>query len=252
MESVATEPLIHGGGTPESVWRAWETLTSLPPLAVERWVLDRRRLVVVAPHPDDEVLSCGALMQAHAQAGGEICVVGVTDGEASHADSSRWAPGELAQTRRQESGEGLVRLGLRAEIERLEVPDGRVGLHFGELEDHLCRLLRATDVVATTWRLDGHPDHETTALATAAACTIVGCELIEAPVWMWHWASPGDARVPWHRMRRVHVPARAIERKQRAIAAHASQLEARERGLEPVLGTAILDRVARDAEYFIV
>lgn len=253
MGSVAAEPLIHGVGTPESVWRSWRLLESLPVLPTERWLQDGLRLVVVAPHPDDEVLACGALMQAYALAGGSIAVVGVTDGEASHATSSGWAAHDLARKRREESDEGMVRLGLlHAEVERLGIPDGEVADHFGQLESALCGLLRPTDVVVTTWRLDGHPDHEATGLATAAACVVTGCELVEAPVWMWHWAHPNDDRVPWSRMRRVDIPIRAVSRKRRAIAAHTTQLEVRQAGLAPVLGAAILDRVSRSAEYFLV
>ena len=54
--------------------------------------LDGERVVVVAPHPDDEVLAAGGLMRWMACRGREVLVVGVTDGEASHARSARVTP----------------------------------------------------------------------------------------------------------------------------------------------------------------
>ena len=41
---------------------------------------------------------------------------------------------------------------------------------------------------------------------------------------MWHWAVPGDQRVPWDRAARIDLPDWALDRKRRAIACHASQI----------------------------
>src|SRR5215813_11785029 len=41
------------------------------------------KVLVVAPHPDDEVLGCGGVMARHAAAGDEVHVIVVTRG---HAD----------------------------------------------------------------------------------------------------------------------------------------------------------------------
>jgi LmbE family N-acetylglucosaminyl deacetylase len=51
----------------------------MPPVPFE--VPDNTRLLVVAPHPDDEVLGAGGLMQRVHQDGGDIRVVYLTDGE---------------------------------------------------------------------------------------------------------------------------------------------------------------------------
>ena len=41
-------------------------------------------IVVVSPHPDDELLAVGATLAAASDAGTEITIVAVTDGELSH------------------------------------------------------------------------------------------------------------------------------------------------------------------------
>lgn len=48
-----------------------------------------------------------------------------------------------------------------------------------------------------------HPDDEAAGRAAAAACKATGAPLVEYPIWMWHWATPDDPAVPWHRARRV-------------------------------------------------
>ena len=39
------------------------------------------RLLVIAPHPDDETLGCGLLLQQVLAAGGEVRIILMTDGD---------------------------------------------------------------------------------------------------------------------------------------------------------------------------
>ena len=48
--------------------------------------------------------------------------------------------------------------------------------------------------------------------------------LLEYPVWMWHWAEPGDDAVPWDR-HTVPLTDAAIERKSAAAQCFRSQFE---------------------------
>lgn len=250
---MTAERVIRGPGTSEPVWRQWLSEAHLQRTAVEELLGPSTRLVVVAPHPDDEVLACGALLATHAARGGTCAVVAVTDGEASHGASDPGSAQRLAATRRAESEAGLRRLGLRqACIHRLHMTDSRVGEQADRLLMRLHALLDARDVVATTWRFDGHPDHDATGLAAARACRAIGCRLLEAPVWMWHWAGPDDVRVPWHRLRRMSVAPQASACKQAALARHLSQLGRRGAGQGPVLDPTMVERAARSSEYFFV
>jgi LmbE family N-acetylglucosaminyl deacetylase len=212
-----------------------------------------KRLVVVAPHPDDEVLACGALLARHAAVGGDILIVAASDGEASHRGVPGSNPERLAAMRRDESAEGLHRLGARdVKVHRLGLPDGGLSAHVDDLAHCLTGLLRPFDVVISTWRLDGHPDHEASGRAAARACDASRCRLLEAPVWMWHWATPGDSRVPWHRLVGLAVPARTVALKQDALAAHATQLRPRGAVQGPVLCATMLARASWSTEYFMV
>jgi LmbE family N-acetylglucosaminyl deacetylase len=243
--------LIQGEGTSEALWGPWLRACNVPVRPLSTWLRPLARLVVVAPHPDDEVLLCGGLLHVHAARGGACTVVVVSDGEASHAGEPGWDAAALGRTRRYESSRGLQLLAPRASVERLGLPDGALQTHASELDDALQRILAPQDVVATTWRHDGHPDHEAVGEAAVRACTAADCTLLEAPVWMWHWAHPDDAAVPWHHMACLALPPDTLARKHDALQEHRTQLQPRAGTAGPVLGDAILARVRRPVEYFI-
>ena len=84
-------------------------------------------VVVIAPHPDDEVLGVGGLLALLARKGTAIHIIAVTDGEASHPSSPTVSQRDLAARRVAESEKALALLGLQAaSVERLGLPDGDV------------------------------------------------------------------------------------------------------------------------------
>ena len=253
MAAVAEQPLIHGEGRGEHSWRPWLAHADVRQLQLRDCLAPTARLVVVAPHPDDEVLACGGLLSMHAESGGAVLLVAVTDGEASHRGSTVWTRSELASRRCSERVQGLERLGLpAAQIERLALPDGHLAEHMAALRSRLLALLQPDDVLVSTWPHDGHPDHEAAGRAARLACRAVGCVFMAAPVWMWHWAAPADPRVPWTRLRALPLSAAVVARKLSALAAHRSQLAAADGSTEPVLGRAIRSRAGWPCEYYFV
>lgn len=251
-------PRIEAVGTRESAWSGW--LAGITRRELGDWLPARSRLVVLAPHPDDEILACAGLLALHSTRGGESLIIAASDGEASHAGCTHspatpWALPEgfsgLAQNRREESAEGLRRLALQScAAMRLGLPDGGLRERQGDLQTELERVLHPGDTLLTTWRQDAHPDHEACGLAAAHTAARLGCRLLEAPVWMWHWSHPHDARVPWHRLEALELPLDVVQRKTRALAAHTSQLTSRDARTGPVLGEEMVRRAQRGAEYF--
>lgn len=236
------EPLL---GTDEAEWERWLAPASWPVLAPSS--LLGQRIVVVAAHPDDEVLGVGGLVALLAAAGARLCFVWATDGEASHPGSTAPAVRGLAAVRRAESAAALERLGAgEATRVRLELPDGCLA----EREDDLVRRLRSVtspeDLLLAPWSGDAHPDHE----ACGRAARAVGSTVVEYPVWAWHWARPDDDRVPWGRAGRVDLPVAVRARKAAAVGCFASQLRpigARPED-RPVLPPRVLAHFARDYE----
>jgi LmbE family N-acetylglucosaminyl deacetylase len=232
---------LEGGGTPTRAWLAARQTAALPPLDLTRCA----GLVVVAPHPDDETLGLGATVAHLAAAGVEVQVVSASDGGAAQLGASLAHRTRLEATRRGEQLRATEILGVRPPA-LLGLPDGQLADHEDRLTDLLAAILE--DVVpgtwcAATWRGDGHPDHETIGRAAAAACERTGVTLLEYPIWMWHWASPGDQAVPWDRAYSVPVPDRATRRKLLAAQCFQSQFEPGADGSAPVLPEFVLRRL---------
>ncbi|MEJ8813113.1 PIG-L family deacetylase [Variovorax ureilyticus] len=243
------DPVIRSGGTSEEAWNGWPGLTRLPRVDAETLVPDGARVIVVAPHPDDEVLMVGGLLAQLARKGIPVRVIAVTDGTASHRGSSTWTPRLLRQVRPRESRAALRCLGIVESPLRLKLEDGALSNQRGRLAERLCGLIDFRDVVFTTWHRDGHPDHEATARACASAARRRGARLVEVPVWAWNWAEPGDPRLPWRSACRLPLDSDATRRKCFAMQAYESQiLPDASTGAQPVLDAVMLQRAARPFE----
>ena len=252
------DALMHvdnaGDGTPESVWQAWGGFDALPELRPDALVPLLGRAVFVAPHPDDEVLGMGGLMVKLARLQRKLALVAVTDGDASHRDSPVWTPARLREERPVETREALQRLrAFNVEVTRLRHTDGKVSQSESLLREQLMQMLDPADVVITTWRFDGHPDHESAGRAAAAACLSTGATLVEVPIWTWHWATPEDTHLPWGRARRLTLDASTLGRKRHATQSFASQLtDDPSTGQPAVLGAEVLAHLLRPFEIFFV
>jgi LmbE family N-acetylglucosaminyl deacetylase len=232
---------IEAPGTREERWRAWAGLAQLAAADITSW----SSALIVAAHPDDEVLGAGGTMSALATAGTRLRLVAVTDGEASHPGITD--PSSLARYRVAESAEALRVLGAQqAEVIRLRLPDTGLAAREDEITARLRDLMAGFEVCLAPWSRDVHADHE----AVGRAARRASDRTLSYPVWMWHWAVPGDPRVPWHRALRVNLPAAVAARKRAAIACFTSQLECRGGALGPVLSPGTVAHFTRDLEVF--
>jgi len=191
----------------------------------------RTRVVVAAPHPDDEVLGCAGVMCWLAEQGHSVEIVAVTEGEASHADSALITPHELVGRRRREQRRALAVLGLDdVPVRRLGLPDAAVARHERALAALLAAELTPDSTVLVPWRHDGHPDHEAVARAGRHAAAITGATCVEVPIW---------ARVRGRRCPPQHVLELGAfrARKVAAVDEFASQLVAL--GPDPVDGPVV-------------
>lgn len=253
-----------GGGTAEHTWQRSVSLQRVAPVDIAQLVPPGARAVILAPHPDDEMLACGGLMTLLAQLGREILLVAVTDGEHSQGTLHEsgaivptqpyWSTHRLSQVRPTETARALSMLGLEnMPVMRARLPDGAVAQHRGQLEALLQTALRDSDVVFASWRQDGHPDHEAVGEVAADLACSIGCRLVEVPVWAWNWASPDDLRFDWHRARKLMLDNEVLELKQRALACYHSQMEPDPaNGALPVVPPAVLAYFRRPYEVFFV
>lgn len=177
--------------------------------------LRAERLLVLAPHPDDEVIGCGGLVALHVREGRQVRVVVVTDGSEA---------GEAA-AREEESRRGLEVLGNLA-AEFLHFRDR----HLAEESDALQERLRAIladfkpDLIAVPSPVEIHPDH--------AALSRAFCELIQNDASL--FATLAVCRVAFYEVSYPIRPNTLLDitsvaaTKYAAIAAHASQVALRD------------------------
>jgi LmbE family N-acetylglucosaminyl deacetylase len=170
---------------------------------------DARRIVVLAPHPDDESLGCGGLLLLASRRGADISVVFATDGDDMLIADS---PGDLGPRRREQATEACRILGARPIF--LGFEDGRLADAVGDLAAALRRILAEIrpDLVVLPWFGDASGDHR--ALNDAFATTPLDPDL---RVWGCEIWSP----LPANRL--VDITG-VVDDKVRAIAAHTADV----------------------------
>jgi LmbE family N-acetylglucosaminyl deacetylase len=232
---------IDRPGTAECTWQAWPELGQLPVADPLAWP----SVAVIAAHPDDEVLGVGGTMALLAAAGTRLRLIAVTDGEASHPGAD---PPVLGRVRTEETAAALGALGAdRAEMIRLRFPDTGLAAREDELAAVLREQCAGFGVCLAPWDGDAHADHE----AAGRAARRAGLPVLSYPIWMWHWAVPADARVPWRMARQIPLPAAVTARKRSAIGAFRSQLTDRGGGAGPVLPAGTVAHFTRPQEVLL-
>lgn len=207
-----------------------------------------RSCLVVAPHPDDETIGCGATIARKRAAGTQVDVVIVADGRYAQSQSRQVTPRQLAAIRRDEVIAACGALGVEPDhVTQLGHEDTRVDavedMVADQLRSHLDRC--QPDEVLIVSGLDHHPDHRAVHRAALRALTQSGGRPVvwEYPVWSWidgPWLDQRD-RSPWGRAAHLVTQPMAVlargramtvavgaygEAKKRALAEHASQTSA--------------------------
>lgn len=183
--------------------------------------LEGERVLVIAPHPDDEVIGCGGALARLARERREVHVLVLTDGAAG---VDRPSPGDV-EKRERESRAGLAILGVRPP-EFLRLPDRQLGDHSAEVAEAIRQRLDRLrpDLLLVPSPLDLHPDHHAVAdLVTELFPT--GSELSR-------WMGPG--RIAFYETSQTLRPNTLVditelaELKFTAIRAHQSQQQIRD------------------------
>lgn len=193
-------PPRHPQPPPEPAWR-----TDVP----------HGRVLVFAPHPDDEIAGPGGCLALHRLAGDPVRVVVASNGAAGDPDRHH-DPATFVALRQQESRAGLRELGVDDAI-YWGLPDNCVlspsDLELGSQLTAAALTEYAPDVVYLPWEHEGHPDHHALHLVTCEGIRRAGFrgQALGYEVW--------NAMVP-----DVVVDiSKVAEHKRRAIRAHRSQ-----------------------------
>lgn len=254
LHPIVGDRVIYGEGTSLAIWQAWQPLFDLPKLNVANEFPPDQRVCLFAPHPDDEILGCGGLLQTLADNGNAILLVSVTNGTQSHPHSTLYSHEDLEQIRPQETQNALKTLGIANHFSHisLELPDGAVYDNQEEFFAKLSNFIQPNDRLVTVFEHDGHPDHEATGQVVSRFAKYHQLPCYQVLIWAWHWASPNDSRIDWQRAVRLDLSDQQKIKKRLALDCFISQIQPDpSTGKPAVLPAYAIERVLGVGEVFL-
>jgi LmbE family N-acetylglucosaminyl deacetylase len=218
-------------------------------------LLGSQGIVILAPHPDDEILGCGALMATSVAQGIPVWVIYLTDGGASQPGLTGEERTRLVLQRQREALAGLAVLGIPStNAIFVGAPDGQLhtskahaNLAIFKLHDLI--LQGSVSSVFVTSPSDGHIDHQSAyTLAVKALRDCPGISLYTYPV---------SSRIDHGVVARaqplfdIHIQNKSFEEKKRAaLGCHVSQIQQLPRKNGFTLAPEIVDAMCEGPEYF--
>jgi len=128
-----------------------------------------KRIMVFAPHPDDETFGCGGTIAKKISEGYDVLIVIMTDGRYAFLNvfgiDSDPTPEQLKHIRREEVKRAVKILGVpEKNLIFLDFVDGTLESCEREAERRVTDILRKypPDEAYFPYKRDGHPDHQTT------------------------------------------------------------------------------------------
>jgi LmbE family N-acetylglucosaminyl deacetylase len=218
-----------------------------------------KSVLVVAPHPDDETLGCGGILAQIIRAGGNVYVLFVTNGSASHPGHPVLSPEKLAALRRDEARAATSALGIESRnVSFLDASDGTLAsldlAHTSELVAKIANILTKTaaEVLLLTYQHDGSTDHEASVVLVEKALNLPRQrpQILEFPIWAWRnplmlMKPILTSRIIW----RVDI-SNVRDMKTAALGAYLSQTRPIPPDLTPVLSPEFTSEFTFDEEFF--
>lgn len=150
-------------------------------------IAPKGKVLIVAPHPDDEVIGCGGFIARLVAEGKTPHVVVMTGGEGSHgADGGDKAA--IVKARRGLTRNALSILGLpESNLHELDFADGGISADSGQMArlKELIASISPDTVLVPHWG-EGWPDHVNTAKIVKELVS-GSVEVWEYCVWMWYY-----------------------------------------------------------------
>ena len=251
---IVGDRVIEGDGTSQDAWKNWSGLQDMPRFDIAKSFAPHQRVCIFAPHPDDEVLGCGGLLQQLAANGNPIVLIHVTNGTQSHPNSHVYSQEKLNIIRPQESVKALEVLSVAHQVMTiaLDLTDGNVFAQQDQFHQKLSTIIQPNDILITPFMHDGHPDHEATGQVVVSFAKQHHLACYQVLIWAWHWAKPADSRIPWHCAMRVDLTAEQLQRKIEAITCFESQITADDStGNPPILSAQTIARISQPWEVYL-
>ncbi|MEV6350266.1 PIG-L deacetylase family protein [Actinoplanes sp. NPDC051851] len=132
------------------------------------------RVLIIAPHPDDEMIGAGGTLALHADAHDHIIIAHLTDGERGSRDPDA---AHTSATRQSEAVQAAAAIGVAVgQVQFLHLPDGGINPYDTTQFAAVLTLLRAErpDLLYLPHPHDGAFDHEAASALCWRAATMSG------------------------------------------------------------------------------
>lgn len=148
-------------------------------------------VLVIAPHPDDEVFACGGLIEYKIRHQERVDVLFMTNGEASHHGCCPGSKDQVASERNKLAKQALGAIGGHGlQMHWLNLPDGGIASPAMRGFDEQTIVLRNVienikpDQILVPHEFDSHCDHVNSNKIAMAAINGLAIEVFFYPVWM--------------------------------------------------------------------
>lgn len=183
-------------------------------------------VMVIAPHPDDEILGCGGWLTKAVQEGIQVEVVILTGGEKSHAGCCQEPESHIQLERRKLATGAAKQIGLpEARLHLLNYPDGNISPAYPETES-LSELIEkvAPSTILIPHPLDGWQDHIQAGKIVKQLVQHKNIRLLQYCVWFWFnpYFSPGS--LPWRQSYLCSLTLGEQQRKKQLVQAYMKAL----------------------------
>ena len=183
-----------------------------------------RKVLVLSPHPDDDIFGSGGTLKLLADTGSEIRAVYLANGSSGNK-SGKSDDGGTVKIRQQETEEGAKLIGIKS-LSFWDYEDGKLETNKDTVSKLKAEMQKfQPEIIFSPTLLDPHPDHSETVKLLAETLKEIEFrgEIFQYEVWQ-----------PVFANRLVKID-KTIETKKSAILAHKSQLDCRAY-LEAIMG----------------
>lgn len=191
-------------------------------------IVSEGRIVIVAPHPDDEIIGCGGLITRLISQGNSPHIIIMTGGEGSHNGCCDTPKKDIVNARRHLTRNALAILGLSAKyLHELNFKDGNINSDDAEVESlkRLITEINPQSIFVPHWG-EGWRDHINTAKLIRniinSSSILTKPKVWEYCVWMWYynvWRG-----LDWKNCYKVAMTKEELSRKRVAMQAYISPL----------------------------
>lgn len=152
-------------------------------------LIKAKRVLILAPHPDDEVMGCGGLIQRLCNQGIPPHVIILTGGGQSHSACCHLSESVIKEERRTMASQILQKLGLPIDhLHLLDSPDGASSPYHGEMQK-LQNLVAEIQPAAVfiPHHGEGWPDHLVCRELVERMPSLGAAAIYEYCVWLWYY-----------------------------------------------------------------